>query len=244
MNETLALPVDDECDGILRDEDDERRSWQPHSAPISNEEWMRRLTTTGRVREDAIGHLRELMLRAAGHQVHRMHGVDRIGAARVEEVVHAAADEATLVVLSRLDTFEGRSRFTTWAFKFGVLHARVEMRRLVWRDREIQLDDSFDIPTPVDDAPEATAEVNDLHQAVRRGLAEALTQHQRRIATALLIDEVPIDVLAERLGTSRGALYKTLHESRKKLRVYLEARGLLDADSRSENQTTPVWETR
>ncbi|MBB5632571.1 RNA polymerase sigma-70 factor (ECF subfamily) [Cryobacterium mesophilum] len=244
MNETLALPVDDECDGVLRAADDDRPSQQPRGASISNDEWMRRLTTTGRVRDDAILSLRELMLKAAGHQVHRMHGADRIGAARVDEVVHSAANEATLVVLSRLDTFEGRSRFTTWAFKFGVLHAKVEMRRLVWRDREIQLDDSFDIPNPVDNAPEATAEVNDLHQAVRRGLAEALTQHQRRIATALLIDEVPIDVLAERLGTSRGALYKTVHESRKKLRLYLEARGLVDTDSRTENHTTPVWETR
>ncbi len=244
MNDTLALPVDDECDGALREDVGERQALQPHSAPLSNEEWMRRLTTTGRVREDAIGHLRELMLRAAGHQVHHMAGANGLGAARVEEVVHSAADEATLVVLSRLDTFEGRSRFTTWAFKFGVLHAKVEMRRLVWRDREIQMDDAFDIPTPVDNAPEATAEMNDLHQAVRRGLAEALTQHQRRIATALLIDEVPIDVLAERLGTSRGALYKTLHESRKKLRSYLEARELLDAGSRNENRTTSVWETR
>jgi RNA polymerase sigma-70 factor (ECF subfamily) len=44
------------------------------------------------------------------------------------------------------------------------------------------------------------------------------------------LNGVPIDVLAERLNTSRGALYKTLHDARRKLRKHLEDAGLaLDA---------------
>ena len=43
---------------------------------------------------------------------------------------------------------------------------------------------------------------------------------------ALALNEVPIDVLAERLNTTRGALYKTLHDGRQKLRGALAARGL------------------
>jgi RNA polymerase sigma-70 factor, ECF subfamily len=81
------------------------------------------------------------MLRAAWHQVARTPGVyTRLGSRRVEDAVAAAAaDEATMAVLSRLDTFEERSRFTTWAYKFGILNAAVELRRASWRHVEIDL---------------------------------------------------------------------------------------------------------
>ena len=57
-------------------------------------------------------------------------------------------------------------------------------------------------------------------------MREALTAHQRRVMSALALNGVPIDVLAERLGTNRGALYKTLHDARRKLRNHLSERGL------------------
>ena len=73
------------------------------------------------------------MLRAARHQIGRMPEAHDLGSARREEVVHAAADEATSAVLSRLARFEGRSRFTTWAYKFAILQTAVEVRRAAWR---------------------------------------------------------------------------------------------------------------
>lgn len=148
-----------------------------------------------------------------------------LGAARREEIIHSAADEATVSVLARLHTFEGRSRFTTWAYKFGILHAGVEVRRAAWRDREISLHELPEPAEPAAASPEAYAESHDPVQAVRAGLAEALTPHQHRVAVALLVDEIPIDVLADRLATSRGAIYKTLHDARKRLRGYLSDHG-------------------
>ena len=61
---------------------------------------------------------------------------------------------------------------------------------------------------------------------MQAAIAEALTPHQRRVLVALALNEVPIDVLAERLGTTRGALYKTLHDARRKLRRTLAEQGL------------------
>ncbi|WP_152990410.1 hypothetical protein [Sphaerimonospora mesophila] len=107
--------------------------------PPLGDEWVTRLSTTGPVREDAVARLHGLMLRAARHQVSRMPEAAGLGAARREETVPSAADEATLSVLARLSTFEGRSRFTTWAYKFGILHAGVEVRRAAWDGREIEL---------------------------------------------------------------------------------------------------------
>jgi RNA polymerase sigma-70 factor, ECF subfamily len=224
--------VGDDVDGLTVQSSD------PHEGVVDGtpavDDWIARLSVTGRVRDDAVARLHELLLRAARHQVSRMPEVGALGAVRREEIVQSAADEATVSVLSRLSMFEGRSRFTTWAYKFGILHAGVEVRRAVWSNREIHLED---VPEPKETstlAPEAHAEVRDLAQAVRVGLAEALTPHQRRIAVAVLVDEVPIDVLAERLGTNRGALYKTLHDARKRLRVHLSARGYMPAQTTTE----------
>ncbi len=194
---------------------------------LVNDDWVSRLSTPGRAYEEAVAQLHELLLRAAGRQVGRMREGAVLGAARREEIIHSSADEATMSVLSRLGTFEGRSAFTTWAYKFGILQAASEVRRVAWRDREINLDDVAEQHQTVAPSPEGYAEGRDLAQAVRDGLREALTPHQRRIALAVLIDEVPIDVLAERLSINRGALYKTLHDARQRLRAYLSAHDFL-----------------
>jgi RNA polymerase sigma-70 factor (ECF subfamily) len=190
------------------------------------DDWIVRLTTPGMDREVAIGQLHALMSRAARHQVSRMPEAIGLGEVRRAEVVHAAADEATVSVLGRLSTFEGRSRFTTWAYKFGILHAAVEVRRTAWRSREIDL---YSVPEPVSDAvsPEAFVEASNLAATVRRGITEALTPHQRRVVLALLVHDVPIDVLADRLGSSRTALYKTVHDARQRLRRYLADEGVV-----------------
>ena len=99
------------------------------------------------------------------------------GAARREEIIHSAADEATMAVLARLSSFEGRSAFTTWAYKFGILQAGNDVRRAAWRDRDINLDDIPEQRQTVAPSPEGYAEGRDLAQAVRDGLREALTPH-------------------------------------------------------------------
>ena len=193
----------------------------------ADDDWVSRLSTPGRAYEEAVAQLHDLLLRAAGRQVSRMREAAVLGAARREEIIHSAADEATMSVLSRLSTFEGRSAFTTWAYKFGILQAGTEVRRAAWHGREINLDDVPEQHQTMAPSPETYAEGRDLAQAVRDGLREALTPHQRRVAVAVLIDEVPIDVLAERLGINRGALYKTLHDGRQRLRAYLSAHDFL-----------------
>src|SRR5699024_3189002 len=194
-------------------------------ADAGNGDWIIRLTGRGQVRADAIGQLHRLMLRAARHRVARMPEARDFGTAQREEIVHSTADEATVSVLSRLHTFEGRSLFTTWAYKFGILHAGVAVRRAVWSSRDVCLDAVPELSETDDSGPQASVEYHELSQAVMEGFNKVLTQHQRRVALALLIDAVPINVRAERLGTTRGALYKTLHEARKRLRTYLTAEG-------------------
>ena len=114
-------------------------------------------------------------------------------------------------VLRRLDDFRGASRFTTWAYKFALLEAAVKLRKRAWQGREIPLEpESWDLFSSAGLGPDAEAEQSELLAAVQSAIADVLTPHQRSVLVALALNGVPIDVLAERLNTNRGALYKTL----------------------------------
>ena len=177
-----------------------------------DEDWIAELTTPGPVREDALRRLHALLLKGARFQVSRMSALRAaVGPGQLEDIVNLAADEAMVAVLGKLATFEGRSRFTTWAYKFAILQAAVELRRQAWSRREVPLESAPPLVEPRP-SPDLYAEGAEFAAAVREAIDRVLTPHQRRIALALLVDEVPIDVLAERLGTNRNALYKTLHD--------------------------------
>jgi RNA polymerase sigma-70 factor, ECF subfamily len=121
-----------------------------------------------------------------------------------------------VAILAKLHRFRGDSRFTTWAYKFALLEAGVKARRRAWQGREVPLEDVV-----TDRGPSAHEVLEDAEtlRAVRDAMQTALTPHQRTVFVALALNGVPIDVLAERLDTTRGALYKTLHDARKKLRA-------------------------
>lgn len=189
--------------------------------------WISDLRDRGPAGVEATRRLRELLLRAARLQVSRLaHQLPAVGAADREDLAQQAADDAFVAVLRRLDDFEGRSRFTTWVYKFGVHHAGVAVRRQAWRHREVPIVDSLVVTDPAA-GPSGVAEGRELADALRVAIARDLTPHQRRVAIALLVDHVPIDVLAERLGSSRNALYKTLHDARSRLRTALVDSGHL-----------------
>ena len=190
-------------------------------------DWVGALSAPGPQHELAMRELHQLLVRAARTQVLRMRGMlGGAGIDVVEELAQQAADEAMVSLLAKLGTFEGRSRFTTWAFKFGILHAATAVRQRAWAGRDVPLGfaELMTDPTP---GPQEYAESHELVLAVRDAVLTGLTPHQRRVVVALLVDEVPIDVLAQRLGATRNALYKTLHDARVRIRAELRRSGHL-----------------
>jgi RNA polymerase sigma-70 factor, ECF subfamily len=185
------------------------------------------LRQTGPVRDAAIADLHALLLRGAHHELgRRRDALAHIPHDELRELAVQAADDAVTAVLGKLDTFRGASRFTTWAYKFVLLEAGVRARRRAWQGREVALeDDSW--RRLADPAPGVHQSVEDaeLLRILTTAVATALTHHQREVFVALALNDVPIDVLAERLTTTRGALYKTLHDARRKLRVALSDAG-------------------
>lgn len=193
------------------------------------DDWIAALTTPGRAREDALRRLHALLLRAARVQVARMPALRAsLGATQIDDVVNLAADEALVAVLSKLHTFEGRSRFTTWAYKFAMMQAAVVVRRAAWQHREIPLEPAdWPFASDRDSRPDELVEHREFAQALRHAIETALTPHQRTVLVALAVNQVPVDVLAERLGATRGAVYKTLHDARARLRQVLAGAGLM-----------------
>ena len=198
--------------------------------PLDEEsrEWLSTLRATGAVRDGAIERLHALLLRAARFEVARRRPtLPHLRGNELDEIAMEAADDALMSVLARLDDFRGASRFTTWVYKFALLEAAVKLRRRAWQGREIPLEpEAWTSFSSAGLAPEQQAEQAELLSKLQRGIDEALTAHQRRVLVALALNGVPIDVLAERLNTTRGALYKTLHDARRKLRTHLESSGL------------------
>jgi RNA polymerase sigma-70 factor (ECF subfamily) len=201
----------------------------PPQAELDGESraWIDGLRAGGAEQARTVERLHDLLLRAARFEVGRrrrmlpyLRGDDH------DDLAQQAADDALVAVLGKLQQFRGDSRFTTWAYKFALFEAAVKLRRRAWQDRELPLEPEA-WPTFASSAlsPDEHLAESELLRALRTAIAERLSEHQREVLVAITLNGVPIDVLSERLNTTRGALYKTLHDARKKLRATLLADG-------------------
>jgi RNA polymerase sigma-70 factor (ECF subfamily) len=190
--------------------------------------WLHDLRSDGATHDDAVARLHALLLRAAHFEVARRRPtLPHLRGDELEDIATEAADDALMSVLRRLDDFRGASRFTTWVYKFALLEAAVKLRKRAWQGREVPLEpERWSLFANAGLEPDAEAEQSELLATLQSAIAELLTPHQRRVLVALALNGIPIDVLAERLNTNRGALYKTLHDARRKLRRHLDERGL------------------
>ena len=199
----------------------------PRSLDAESQQWLDELCAAGSKHQDAVDRLHALLKRAARFEIaRRRRDLARGQRGELEDLATQAAADALMAVLRKLHSYRGDSRFTTWAYKFALLEAAVKVRTRAWQEREVPLeDDGWAQLCDLRAAPDTDAETAELIGVVSRAIAEALTPHQRAVLVAITLNDVPIDVLAERLSTTRGALYKTLHDGRTKLRERLAAQG-------------------
>ena len=190
--------------------------------------WLDELRADGATKDAAVAQLHALLLRADRFEVgRRRETLPHLRGDDLDDIALEAADDALMSVLRRLDDFRGASRFTTWAYKFALLEAAVRLRKRAWQGREVPLEpETWSLFSSAGLAPDMEAEQSELLATLQRAIGDVLTPHQRRVLIALALNGVPIDVLADRLATNRGALYKTLHDARRKLRRHLDECGL------------------
>jgi RNA polymerase sigma-70 factor, ECF subfamily len=197
--------------------------------------WVERLRAEGPEGEAALAELHELLLKAARFEIERRRAdLPHLRGGDHEDLAQQSADDALVAVLRKLDDFRGESRFTTWAYKFALLEASVKVRRRAWQGREIPLEEeAWSVLADAGAGAGGAAEDAELFAALREEI-ERLTPRQREVLVAVALNGVPIDVLAERLGSTRGALYKNLHDARRKLRAALAARGFRIGEGEEE----------
>jgi RNA polymerase sigma-70 factor, ECF subfamily len=197
------------------------------SAAADSQRWLERLGDATS-RDAAIGELHALLLKAARFEVDRRRAsLPHLRGGDHEDLAQQSADDALVAVLAKLDQFRGESRFTTWAYKFALLEAAVKVRRRAWQGREVPLEE--EAWSTLSSATAWTgrgAEDAELFAVLREEIENGLSSRQREVLVAVALNDMPIDVLAERLGSTRGALYKSLHDARRKLRSALRERGI------------------
>ena len=202
---------------------------QPDSPDAESREWVAALRAEGPRRDHAVAELQALLLRAARFEVSRRRRLSpHLRGGDFDDLAVQSADDALMALLRKLDDYRGASRFTTWAYKFALLEAAVKVRRRSWQGRELPLEpEMWELfGGPDGSSPQAAAEQGELLGELGTAIAEQLTPHQCEVLVAITLNGVPIDVLADRLNTTRGALYKTLHDARQKLRRHLADRGM------------------
>lgn len=158
--------------------------------------------------------------------------LDKLADSEIQDLAEDFVQDTLLQIRAKLEQFEGRSKFTTWAGKIAVHQALGELRRARWRDfsldsliGESDFTPSFLVNEADPAAPDRSVERAETMRAVAEVINEELSERQRAALVALMVDGVPMDVVADRLGTNRNALYKLLHDARKRLRSRLEDRG-------------------
>ena len=201
----------------------------------SNQEWVRDLSAGGVSQEAAIADLRDILLRAALYFFSRNLG-DFGGLSR-DEILQRAEDcaqDALIAVMQHLPDFRGDSKFSTWVYKFAINMALMAARRERWK--EISLDqlstsseDALSEWTVQDKpdrvAPEQSAIQNEVRQVIQDVIAHDLTDKQRHVLILMVFNEVPMDEVVRHLGANRNAVYKLLHDARRKLKSGLQERG-------------------
>ncbi len=225
---------------------------------LTNAEWLNHLQSDGLRQVETIENLRQLLLRAALYTMHRNLS-DLNGHSQAEALALAedCAQDALIAILRQLGEFRGESRFTTWAYKFAVHKALETARREHWKGRSLDplLEETntckWVLPNSVQSGdPEAPAVQTEVWQIVRQVICLELTERQRQVFKLMVFDEVPMDVVAERLDTNRNAIYKMLHDARKKMRHRLQEHGytiheileLFSVSSPIENKVQPEGE--
>lgn len=200
----------------------------------TNSEWLSDLRSEGLEKEDALQDLRAIIMRGLPFALTKwLSSSDP----QFDDLVEEVAQETLLRVLSHMDTFEGRSQFTTWVQKIAVRLAITELRRKRWQDTSLdELVDaegsSFGNRLMVDPAvsPEIATEQSEVLTQLRRLITEELTEKQQKAMIAIRIHGMPIEEAARRMDMTRNALYKLLHDARLRLKKRMEEEGLTSAE--------------
>ena len=200
--------------------------------------WLSRLASRGGERQAAERELHARLVRIAVAEIRRRSASTPVTGQELDDIAHQAAADAMLAILAKFGDFRGESRFITWAYRFVILEVSAKLGRHYWRNPPVVLDagqwerlpDRFGID------PVRHAESAAMLAEVRRVVEDELTEHQRRVFVAIVVDGIPLDALAADLGLRRNAIYKVIFDARRKIRRALIANQYLTSQAGSSDE--------
>ncbi len=194
---------------------------------VASRAWVTGLQSSGRIHEECVAALYDVLVRVARHEVVRRSGALQLRGPELEDIAQQATDDALMSIRAKVAGFRGESRFTTWAYRFVMFEVSTKMGRHFWRERRASMDDDLwdRLPDTFTGGPDAQSLHGELFATLRRAIDEDLTALQKRVFVAIALNEVPMDAFARELGSSRNAVYKVLFDARRKLRASLGAAG-------------------
>lgn len=197
-----------------------------------NEQWLDTLGAPGPRREQAVERLHAMLLRVARAELVRRSDQHNLAGPELDDLAHQAAADAVVAIIAKLEQFRGESRFTTWAYKFAVFEVSTKLGRHFWHRHPsgvLEAEDWDRLPDRFAVRPDEHAQHAELVTAIRDAVQTTLTERQRSVFLAIVVNGVPLDALVAQTGSSRNAIYKTLFDARRKLRAALAANGYVDS---------------
>jgi RNA polymerase sigma-70 factor (ECF subfamily) len=194
-------------------------------------DWIRALSGTGPAREAGLARLHELLVRVAAGELHRREVSSGITGPELDDLAHQAAADAMIAIIAKLDSFRGESRFTTWAYRFAVLEVSAKLGRHYWRRHPAASLDAGDwdrLPDRLGTDPGEHAAHAAMITAIRHAVDHELTDRQRRLFIAVVLNGIPLDAVVDKTGMTRNAVYKAIFDARRKIRAFLIANGYLE----------------
>jgi RNA polymerase sigma-70 factor (ECF subfamily) len=195
------------------------------SRPVTSSDWVNRLSSDDPAsRESAISELRQILVRALGRTLTERYGSEL----PIEDIVQ----DSLVKILDSLDKFAGRSQFVTWAISLATRVGLTELRRSRYRDVSLDAAAGDTLRVALTDKSETVAANSDRQHILMtlNDLIEAELTDRQRVAILALLDGLPVEEIATRVGSKRNAVYKLVHDARMKLRIGLERAGIMADD--------------
>lgn len=200
----------------------------------TNETWLNQLRPDNPHQTQALEDLRQFLQRGVLAYLHSRSDLHDLAENELQQLSQDLTQEALLKVQANLDTFQGKSKFTTWAAKIAANHTISELRRARWRD--LSLDAITEAGTALQEIlvaessaggnPAAESERRQVWDTILEVINNDLTDRQRQALAAVQIDNIPITEVARLLETNPNNVYKLLHDARMKLKQRLQNLGL------------------
>lgn len=200
----------------------------------TNETWLTELRPDHPRQAQALEDLRQYLRRGVLAYLHSRSDLGSLAENDLQQMGQDLVQEALLKIQTGLDSFQGKSKFTTWATKIAANHTISELRRARWRDLSLDaiteagstLQEILVTAAGASDNPATESERQHVWDTITEVINRDLTERQRQTLAAVLIDNVPIAEVARLLGTNPNNVYKLLHDARLKLKQGLQKLGL------------------